>query len=74
MYWYDETIDLKYEIVIQTNADTLVCDFLEMAVRELCNQNEHLSELLPLDGSRAYELCWAKKKTGSPHPDYPCTF
>lgn len=34
VYWYDENIDHKYEIVVKSTKETIVRDFIELVIKE----------------------------------------
>lgn len=42
VFWYEKTLDVKYDIVVQTISDTTIQDFLQLVILEFNKQYEFL--------------------------------
>ncbi|CAK90225.1 unnamed protein product (macronuclear) [Paramecium tetraurelia] len=71
VFWYDENIDNKYEIIVQATQDILISDFIALVIKEFNLQHDYIHSPFTEDGSLLYELYVPKKKNGKPNEDYP---
>ncbi|CAD8095479.1 unnamed protein product [Paramecium sonneborni] len=71
VFWYDENIDNKYEIIVSTTQDTLISDFIVLVIKEFNLQHDYIHSPFTQDGSLLYELYIPKKKNGKPNEDFP---
>ncbi|CAD8177976.1 unnamed protein product [Paramecium octaurelia] len=71
VFWYDDNIDNKYEIIVQATQDTLISDFIALVIKEFNLQHDYIHSPFTEDGSLLYELYVPKKKSGKPNEDYP---
>ncbi|CAD8088953.1 unnamed protein product [Paramecium primaurelia] len=71
VFWYDENIDNKYEIIVLAPQDTLISDFIALVIKEFNMQHDYIHSPFTDDGSLIYELYIPKKKSGKPNEDYP---
>ncbi|CAK88553.1 unnamed protein product (macronuclear) [Paramecium tetraurelia] len=71
VYWYDENIDNKYEIIVSATQDTLISDFITLVIKEFNLQHDYIHFPFTQDGSLLYELYIPKKKNGKPNEDFP---
>ncbi|CAD8097473.1 unnamed protein product [Paramecium sonneborni] len=71
VFWYDENIDNKYEIVVSATQETLISDFIVLVIKEFNFQHDYIHSPFTEDGSLHYELYIPKKKSGKPNEDFP---
>ncbi|KAM3144502.1 hypothetical protein pb186bvf_003371 [Paramecium bursaria] len=67
VYWFDSSLSIRHEIIIQTTQSISIKEFLQLVIAKFNKDNEFLYAQLPVDGQ--YELYYAKKN-GMPKEDF----
>ncbi|CAD8044293.1 unnamed protein product [Paramecium primaurelia] len=73
IYWYDQNIDHKYEIIIQAHNNITIGDLIQLFIQQFNEQNQYLQTPFSSDVHKTniYELFIPKKKKGNPNEDFP---
>ncbi|CAD8047519.1 unnamed protein product [Paramecium sonneborni] len=73
IFWYDQNIDHKYEIIIQAKNNITINDLIQLFIQQFNDQNQYLQTPFSSDthNTNIYELYIPKKKKGTPNEDFP---
>ncbi|CAD8045701.1 unnamed protein product [Paramecium sonneborni] len=73
VYWYDQNIDHKYEIILQALNNITIGDLIQLFIQQFNDQNQYLQTPFSSNNhdTNVYELYIPKKKKGNPNEDFP---